>query len=203
MINHLKGSITAIEQNVVTIDVAGLGFGLAVCRPEQYTINQQAHLITYLHWNQETGPQLFGFSSTTERHAFTLILSCAGIGPKIALSILSQLSPQEFLTAITLADAQKLSSLKGIGLKKAESMIMQLQDKVKKLTDAIPAIQEDNQTLSHIKNITDVLTSLHYSRQEIGHAIEHLKQNSSFVTAPFDDLLRRSLTFLAKQKNAL
>lgn len=202
MINHIKGTVSAIEQGSITVDVAGIGFGLSITTPEQYIVSQQVNLAVYMHWNQETGPQLFGFSSSIERQAFILIISCSGIGPKIALSILSQMSPHEFLAAISLADAQKLSSLKGIGLKKAESMILQLQDKVKKVAETLPNLQEDNLPLAHIKNITEVLISLHYSRHEIGHAIEHIKQNGSFASAPFDDLLRRSLTFLSKQKNS-
>lgn len=202
MIHHIKGTVTAIENGIITIDVAGVGFGITVTRPELYSLSQSAQTLTYMHWNQETGPQLFGFATEVERQTFILIIGCSGIGPKIALSLLNQLPPREFLAAISLADTQKLSTLKGIGLKKAESMILQLQDKVKKLADSSPEIQEDNSTLLHIKNLTEVLNSLHYSRQEIAHTIEHLKKNNHLEKSSFDDLIRKSLSFLAKTKNS-
>lgn len=201
MINHIRGTITAIDGVIITVDVGGFGLGLSVAQAHLYSLSQSVHFVTFLHWNQESGPQIFGFSSSLERQIFILIIGCSGIGPKIALAVLGQLSPHEFIAAVSLDDVKTLSSLKGIGLKKAEALILHLQDKLKKFTDMSSTVSGEHIALTHIKNITEVLTSLDYSRQEITFTMDHLKKNTAFASSSFDDLLRKSLTFLAKTKS--
>lgn len=201
MIQTIKGTVTVIEAQTITIELCGLGFGIQVTHPELYTTGSQAQLTTYLHWHQETGPQLFGFATALERQLFILTISCSGIGPKMALSLLSQISASSFAAAVALGDVKVLSSLKGIGTKKAESIILQLQDKIKKVDAPEENTPGDTngQTLLQLKNVSDVLVSLNYSRQEITSAIDHLKHNEPGKSS-FDELIRKALAFLAKTR---
>ena len=124
-----------------------------------------------------------------------------GVGPKLAVGILCQLSPVDFITAITLNNSKLLSSLKGIGQKKAETMILYLQDKIKKLELPGQTLGsgQDAALLTNIKHVTDALTFLSYSRSEITNALDFLKTNAT-QTNTFDELMRKALAYLAKTK---
>lgn len=199
MICRLKGTIVALEQWMLIVDVQGVGYGVQVAHPELYSPNQQITLTIFEHWNQETGPQLFGFGSPFERSVFMLLVGCSGIGPKIALNILAQISPADLVSTVLVADVKSLSSLKGVGPKKAESLILQLQDKVKKLesNQEVGSSEEHPILLTNLKSVSEVLSSLSYSRTEISQALDHLKSQAT-ATSSFDELVRKALGFLAK-----
>ncbi len=197
MITYLRGRISDSTASSVTLDVNGIGFGIQVPEGHQFTIKTEAELFIYMHWNQEQGPQLYGFTSHAQKAVFTLILSASGLGPKIGLTILSQLSPAVCITALINSDSRTLSSISGIGPKKAESMIMQLKDKAAKLAQT--GIIENTAPLTTLKKLNDVLVSLNYSRPEITNALEHVKKTISLDQTSFDNLLRSTLAVLSKK----
>lgn len=201
MIHTIRGTVRATEGATIIIDVSGVGFGCTVPHPELYAERSSVELFTYFHWNQEQGPQLFGFATPQERQLFSIILTCAGIGPKVALALLQQCPSNQLAAAIALGDTALLSSLKGIGLKKAETLVLQLQSKMKQYIPAEDATDSSDQSklLNQLKNVSDVLQSLNYSRQEISHALEYLKTTTS--GAPFDELVRKALSYLSKPRS--
>lgn len=201
MIYSLKGMVIALEQALLVIDVQGVGYGVQVVHPEIYSLQQPVTLLTFVHWNQENGPQLFGFSSAFERQTFMILVGCSGIGPKMALGILSQISPADLVSSVLVGDVKTLSSLKGVGPKKAESLILQLQDKVKKLESHQEAAAPGEQSalLLNLKNVSEVLASLSYSRTEVSQALDHLKSQATAASS-FDELVRKALGFLAKSQ---
>ena len=160
-----------------------------------YAINQEVNLEIYFYWSQENGPQFFGFESKSQRDIFSLLISCSGVGPKLALLILSQMSPSDFLNAIVFADVKALSSINGIGSKKAEMLIMQLKDKV----DKISYSKDKDVAITKLKEVSDVLTSLNYSKPEISIALDSIKKDPNFSNFTFDELLRKSLSTLVKK----
>ncbi len=204
MITILQGIVVKKNEQEVTILVSGIGFLLQMPHPECCEIQKEVTLYTYLHWNQESGPHLFGFSSELEKTVFLLIISCSGIGPKIALAILSELSPALFLQAIHNNDEKILSSVSGIGAKKAEQLIVSLRHKVSKLISS--GILQDQthstEAFEQWTQVIQVLQSLNYSRTEIDSAMNYLRtQHTSAQT--FDFLLRSSLSFLSKKTMSL
>lgn len=199
MIKSLTGVIKELENNTVTLISSGIGFQVNVPDDKIFIKGQSIELSIYFHWNQETGPQLFGFISNQERNIFSLVIGCSGFGPKIGLTILNSTSPQAFIQAIMLSDIKALSSINGLGVKKAESMVLQLKDKVSKLSiDQVSTIA--NSSLHIIKEVNEALSSLNYTRAEINGALEFAKQNISLDKAPFDEILRKALSFLAKKR---
>lgn len=198
MIQHLTGTVHAIRDSLVILDVQGVGYGVAVASPQVYVQGSSASLSIYMHWSAENGPQLFGFQDESEKTLFSLIVSCAGIGPKLGLAILAEFSPGAFVLAITTGDIKALSSVSGVGAKKAESMIVQLRDKVAKISTLELGTSHASHIL-YLKQVSDVLDSLSYSRQEIQGALEYVKKNCALETAPFDELMRKSLSFLSKK----
>lgn len=197
MIYMLSGTVKQTSNQLVVLDVGGVGFGVFVPTEHRYTKDTKATLFTYFHFNPEQGPQLYGFENELEKTAFGYIISCSGIGPKIGLAVLSQLSAEQFLQAITLADYKALSSINGIGAKKAESMVMQLKDKISKL-QFIPSTSASSSNIAAIKQVSQALDSLNYSRPEITMALEEIKQQG-LQNATFDEMLRKALSVLAKR----
>lgn len=196
MINFLQGSLAAYKDQSATIMVAGVGFQVFMLE-SSFSVGQQIAVHVHLQWHQENGPVLYGFQTELEKTIFLLIISCSGIGPKIALAILSTLKPATFLKVIQTSDEKTLSSVNGIGAKKAEQMIVQLRHKVAKLIESGVVIDNDAE-FNDLKNISDVLTSLSYSRAEISQALQFVKESVE-PNAPFDQLMRKALSYLSKR----
>ena len=197
MIATISGTITTINEQSIIIEQAGIGFELFIANPFAFSLQQTATLQTYLHWHQENGPTLYGFNSSIEKTVFLLIISCSGIGPKIGLTILNKLEPATFLQAIVEENLEVLSSISGIGTKKAEQICVALKHKVAKLLKEQPTLTNASTSLSAWKDLNDTLTSLGYSNTEIKSVTNFLKESNVDNATPFSTILRKSLAFLA------
>ena len=197
MIAHLKGIITEKSPQLLIVDVQGVGYAVSVHDERLYNKEQEIALYIYMHWNQDNGPTLYGFDTSLSKIVFGLIVSCSGCGPKIGLAVLVSMPPGYFLQVIATGDAKALSGVNGIGPKKAELMIMQLKDKVAKVTpdNLHPAKQVG---LQNIKQVSQALSALHYKPAEIAVALDFLNENVILEKSSFDDLLRQALSVLAK-----
>jgi Holliday junction DNA helicase RuvA len=198
MISNVSGIVIASYQGQVEVCLKSIGINFALFVPDaaKFEINSQVSFFTYLHWNQEQGPTLFGFEQNTQRSLFIALIGCTGIGPKMAMAILEQLGVGGFVNAILQQDLKQLSTVSGIGSKKAEQIIVQLKHKIDKLVE-----QKEFSNLNsvqHIAEVRNVLLSLNYSNPEIVKALDYIKQNSSEQAVTFDAALRRALSFLAK-----
>lgn len=199
MIDCVSGEIKAVHKDSVTVQVGPLGLRLFVAQPAHLRVGQVVDLHVYLHWNQENGPSLFGFESELDKEVFLLIIDCSGIGPRIGLAVLRDLGAERFLEAIQSNDERSLCGVDGLGPKKIEQVIVQLKRKVAKLLESGIQIQ-GSKKLADWQNVSNVLTSLSYSRTEIAMAMKYLGDNYSEGTVPFDGLLRHALSFLAKNR---
>jgi Holliday junction DNA helicase RuvA len=198
MISAINGTIKAVKEQAIVVDVGALALQIAVPQESFFQIGNQISLATYMHWNQEQGPSLFGFNSELERAVFLIIIDCSGIGPKIGLAILGSLGAERFIEVVQAGDEKALSKVNGIGPKKAEQMIVQLKHKVAKLLDSGVKISGSAQ-ITQWQNIQEVLESLNYSRTEIAVAMKQLRESTHEVQLPFDQLMRRALGYLAKK----
>lgn len=127
-----------------------------------------------------------------------MIISCSGIGPKIAVALLNQLAPTTFIKAIANNDISTLSSVNGIGPKKAEHMLVQLRHKITPLLESGLDVK-DMGDAGRWKDVSDALGSLNYSRQEVARSMHYLQEQFAGKQASFDELLRHSLSFLSKK----
>lgn len=198
MFSFLRGTIVQVDGQAVVCEVQGIGYALLVAENYLFIQGSQMLVYTYMHWNQESGPQIFGFANTQERQLFILIISCSGIGPKMALSLLSIFTPEALVTAITLGDIKALSSVNGIGIKKAETLYLHLKDKIAKLLKQGFAV-ENSVANTYLKELSEVLLSLGYSRIEVKHALDGLRERFIDPKVRFDELLRGALSILAKK----
>lgn len=197
MINLLKGTVAHKTDNYITILTNSLGFAVHVPHPDTYILGSSVTVTIYMHWNQEQGPSLFGFANESEKKIFELIISCSGIGPRIGLAILSAMSPAEFVTAIQNGNETALSSVNGIGSKKAEQIIVSLKHKVAKLA-LEPDFKHDSSGSSR-QQVAEVLKSLNYSKTEIHAAMNYLQEQAASEPSTFDTLMRKALSYLAKK----
>ena len=198
MIHMLQGVIAAQDEQAVVVECGPVSFQVAVPQPGLFKLGSPGKLYTYLHWNQEQGPSLFGFSQELERTVFLMIISCSGLGPKIALAILADLGPKEFLNAVHTGNQSALTKVSGIGGKKAEQVIVHLKHKVAKLLET-GAILADSGSLAHWTTVSQALQSLNYSKTEVAAVMNHLHELPGVSSMPFDLIMRNALSFLAKK----
>lgn len=199
MIDVLQGKIITITEQRITVMTQGLGYSIFVPNSSHYRVDQEVQILIYVHWNQEQGPSLYGFLSEPERTVFTLMLDCSGIGPKIALAVLADLGPERFIAAVHTGSEKELSSVSGIGAKKAEHMIVHLRHKVAKLVKSGMQLGASEAKVMQWQEVIQVLESLNYSKPEINSAIKYLREIYAEQQQPFDQLIRCALSFLAKK----
>ncbi len=200
MVDFFVGEIQrgGSDQEII-VNVGMMGIVLQVPNAQLFEYNVSCKVFSYLHWNSEQGPTLFGFIQPLERSVFKIIISCSGIGPKIALAILADLGAQQFLHAVSSGDDQLLSKVNGIGKKKAEQIIVSLKHKVATLLESGTVDMSDIKQSTHFSDLSLALQSLNYSRSEIGRAMDFLKKNIKIDNVSFDILLRQALSYLSKQ----
>lgn len=198
MINYLKGVVQYQKNDSICLMVAGFGLQITIPENSPVVTGSEIALYMYMHWNQEQGPSLFGFSEIEQRDLFCLLISVSGIGPRMALALLSAFPVATLIEAIVSGNIALLSSVSGIGRKKAETLIVHLKDKAEK----IPVSALSGATAGfavHLKELSDALISLGYSRAEIMQAVDQIRGVDNLASLPFDQLLRRSLQALAKK----
>lgn len=198
MIAYLSGVVRDVRLPYITVVTNGIGFLVQV--PSRYSLaaGSPVELDIYTHVTQDNGMQLFGFINGDERLIFTLVIGCSGVGPKIALAVVGGLAPALFVSAVMTGDMRAFNGIEGVGPKKAESIILQLKDKIGKLSlSGLENLESPMVTL--IKQLLEVLGSLGYSRSETTACLEHLKTSGFLEGASFDELLRKALAFLSKK----
>ena len=131
MISYLRGRVLTTTAETVIVDVNGVGYEL-YCTGSVFrklTVGAVTELYTYLQV-KEDGITLFGFDTPQEKELFLKLISVSGVGPKLGISILAALSADDFALAIATADVKRLSTVKGLGKKTAEKIVLELHGKI-------------------------------------------------------------------------
>ena len=177
MISSLQGKIESLSTNSVIVDVNGIGFLVHMPTGALSTIGipgTEVKIYTHLHF-REDNISLFGFTTTEELLLFETLLSVSGLGPRLALAMLSSLNPGQITSAITTGSREILVMVPGIGKKVADRIILELKDKIGTSWIATPAMELAREN-------TDVLTALialGYSATEAMKAIASLPADES------------------------
>jgi Holliday junction DNA helicase RuvA len=174
MIRSLSGTITAITENYVTVDVRGVGYLVGTpAAANGLATGDSVTLHTYLAV-RETAMDLYGFTSQNELDIFELLLSVPKIGPKSALNVLTQASPDLLLEAIGKKDAGYLHKLSGIGKKTCENIVVALQDKI----DGLAITTESSESAGLNAAQTDAIDALVSLGYDLGSSRETIKNLS-------------------------
>jgi len=168
VISRLRGKPVARRADALVLDVGGVGYLVhatpAALRKEGG--GGDVTLETYLHVREDT-LQLYGFADADERELFELLLSVQGVGPKVALSIVSGSSPAELRRAVALGDTARFEAIPGIGRKTAQRVVLELKEK---LAAGVPDAGGAGQAPPHLV-ARDALVELGYSVADAEHAL--------------------------------
>ena len=198
MIESLHGTVLYKEPNYVVVECGGVGYG---CKASMQTVaavgavGEEVSLFTRL-TVREDDVSLYGFASRSERSCFDQLTSVSGVGPKNALSILSDLTPDRFALAVAAGDPKAFTKTKGIGTKTAQRIVLELKDKVAKSTEAAgfyeaPAVVAGGA----MEEAMSALLVLGYTQGEVAGVLQSLD-----ASLPSSELIRQSLMKLGKQR---
>ena len=160
MITHVQGKLVEKTPTSVIIDVNGIGYLVNISLNTFSSIPDKENLKLYTHLQiKEDSHSLFGFYSLKEREIFRLLISVSGIGASTARTMLSSLTPDQIISAISNGDAPLIQSIKGIGLKTSQRVIIELKDKVLKIYDLDDqiSVQNNNTTKDEALSALEVL----------------------------------------------
>ena len=167
---YLKGRVVEIYNNFIVLDVNNIGYKIYVINPSFYFINED-YLIYILHIIKENDEYFIGFNSLDEKEFFEKLISCKGIGPKIALNALKNISIPLFIKAIEEDDIKTLKKLDGIGPKAASQIILDLKGKV-------VSSKEETSLNTNQEEALIGLTSLGFKQKEILECFKKINNNS-------------------------
>ena len=192
MIAQLRGSLGDKRPNQVLVDVGGVGYLVHIPLSTFYSLGDLHSNVTLLIHTQvrEDAISLYGFLSAREKHLFDLLISASGVGPALALKILSGMSVDDLVPAVRSGDLARLTRIPGVGRKTAERMIVELRDKLVAM-----GIPEDARkpvtTTGAAGDVVSALLNLGYDQHAAEQAVERAGKNSASET--FEPLLRGAL----------
>ncbi len=199
MIAQLTGEISEICDDSLILNVQGVGYEIFLSSTslEKLKTHQGSLSLSIYTAVREDAITLYGFLSRSVRELFVRLLRVSGIGPKLALNILSGIGSQDLIAAIHQEDLVRLTSISGIGKKTAERMIVELKDKLLDLLDQsslkeTSALKTKNQIE---RDVLSALLNLGYNRHEIEKTLERISFKENIA---FEQALKESLQTLSK-----
>jgi Holliday junction DNA helicase RuvA len=194
MIAHLRGRLLAKHPNQAVVEAGGVGYDVVISVPtfsDLPTLGSEVALHIHTHVREDT-LALYGFLRAAEKALFEKLITVSGIGPKLAITILSGMPADEMVGAIRGNDVGKLTRIPGIGKKTAERMVLELRDKLQTFAETpvaqpVSAIEED---------VLSALVNLGYQRAPAQQALATVSGNGQ--SGSFDVLFREALAVLSK-----
>ena len=206
MFYYISGKLALLDPSTAVIDASGVGYKMTISyntyaslsREQQVSNASAVKLFSYMAV-REDGVELFGFISEDELNAFKLLITVSGVGPKAAISILSQLTPAKLSVAICTEDRKSISQANGIGPKTAARIILELKDKLKSqfddsAADDAPEVVVAKQGNNKLGDAQDALTVLGYSRNEATAVLKTIDVDA----LELDDIIRMALKKIMK-----
>jgi Holliday junction DNA helicase RuvA len=201
MIALIRGRLLEKHPNRVIVDVHGVGYDVQVPLSTFYQAGEAGAEVTLrIHTHvREDQIALYGFATRLEQQLFERLISVSGIGPKVALAVLSGIEPVDFVRAVQQADAARLTSIPGIGRKTAERITLELRDRLPAIEPAAAATTPSTPASGLRDDVISALVNLGYQRPAIEKAIDAaLKAGGRAEPPPFEELLRQALRHLSR-----
>ena len=206
MIAHLSGTLLSKEPNQVIVDVGGVGYDVAIPLSTFYELDDQksdVKLLIYTHV-KEDALQLYGFMTANERKLFVHFISVSGVGPKLAIALLSHMKTDELIESIKSNNLARLTQIPGVGRKTAERLVVDLRDKMIQMSQAQVAEETGTRPEAVYVSSEDTVRSdalsallnLGYQRSAAEKAIDAAIGEGGDITV--ESILRRSLKKLAR-----
>ena len=192
MIDYIKGQIVELSPTELVLDNNGIGYSILVSLQTFEALQGKTQAQVYIHhYIREDEELYFGFAGKDERELFRLLLSVSGVGVASARMMLSSLTNDEIRQAIIGEDVNKIKSVKGIGLKGAQRIVLELKDKVVKGEGAASNELFKNSGSAIMEEATTALVMLGFTKANIGKVLPNiLKENPD---ARVEDLIKAAL----------
>ena len=194
MISKIKGIIDELKPTEVILDVQGIGYGLSIpiSTYEKIQSSKEVSLHVYTH-HKEDHLKLFGFYTEEEKNIFTILLNISGIGPTIAISILSGISIARLIEAVKTDNPALLTKIPGIGKAKAEKLIFELKRKSKKLAQ-YECKTEEKRAHTMSNDAIEALVNLGFDEIRSAKVVEEILVNNP--DGPIEYVIKESLKIL-------
>jgi Holliday junction DNA helicase RuvA len=192
MIAQLRGTLEDKRPNQILVDVGGVGYLVHIPLSTFYALGDLHSNVTLLIHTQvrEDAISLYGFLSSREKHLFELLISASGVGPVLALKILSGMSVDDLVPAVRSGDLVRLTRIPGVGRKTAERMVVELRDKLAAMEVAEDA-RRPVTTTGTAGDVVSALLNLGYEQRIAEQAVERGQKDGASAT--FEALLRSAL----------
>ncbi len=200
MIYSVRGKLVLTQPNLAVVECGGVGYKCLTSLSSQRRmpkVGEEVTLFTYLYIREDV-LDLYGFMDLSELNCFKMLLGVSGVGPKAALSILSDMSPERFALCVASGDSKSLTKAQGVGPKLAQRVVLELKDKIKGLEAAQGFIQKDiplPEDASNLGEAISALVVLGYTQSEAAAALAKLDSS-----LPVEKLITGALRHLAGQK---
>src|SRR5579875_1280091 len=195
MIAHLRGTLLSKTPNQATIECAGVGYDVAISvatYSELPADGAEARLHIHTHVREDQ-IALFGFAEQAEKRLFEKLLTISGIGPKLAITVLSGISAERLVGAIRGGDHATLTKIPGIGKKTAERVVLELKDKLDDMAGFAPVSEPAKPSLGAVADdVLSALMNLGYPRPVALKAVETAAKDAS-VAGDFERLFRAAI----------
>lgn len=194
MYYYLNGNLAFVSTDTAVIDCGGVGYKTNISLNTYKSIKDKKECKLYTYLNvKEDAMDLYGFYDEQEKLFFTFLISISGVGPKIALAVLSEFSTQELATTILAGDAKKLSRTSGVGPKMAQRICLEIKDKITKVSmEEIGEIDIPVTQTADTSEAVSVLIAWGYSKAEAISAVKHCSADNT------NDIVRQALKILSK-----
>lgn len=200
MIAHLKGTLLGKSTFALVVENGNIGYEVVVPLSTFYALPEQGqavslHIHTYV---REDALLLFGFYTTLEKDIFLMLISVSGIGPKLAINILSGIGPEELLEAMARGDSLRLQSIPGVGKKTAERIALELKDKALKITGELPSMPANFMTGEDkvvVEDAVSALLNLGYPAKSAKQAVDRARHALNELT--LEGLIKEALRLMA------
>ena len=192
MIDYIKGNIEELTPTEVILDNSGIGYRILISLQTYEGLNGKKDAKVYIHhYLREDEELYYGFASKDERELFRLLIGVSGIGASTARMMLSSLTSEEIRNAILAEDINKIKSIKGIGLKSAQRLILELKDKVVKGAGADNSVLFSPASNSTAEEATTALVMLGFTKANVNKAVAAvLKEHPN---APLEEIIKLGL----------
>jgi Holliday junction DNA helicase RuvA len=200
MIAFLRGRVLDKHPNRLIIDVQGVGYEVQVPLSTYYDVGnegEEVSLRVHTHVREDV-LQLFGFLTSLEQQVFERLIGISGIGPKLAIGVLSGIEPRELIGAVQRADVARLTAIPGIGKKTAERIVLELKDRLQQLAGApAEAAAASASPADRLRDdLVSALVNLGYHRPQAEKTVESTLKSSGALE--FEQALRRVLKDLMR-----
>lgn len=188
MINKIFGTISEIKEKEIFIKNDFFEFIINFPKTNRLKIGNKEEIKISFIWNSENGPSLFGFLEENEKMIFESLISCSGIGPKIAITIIDTLDIAIIYDSIINNKPKILTQVSGIGLKKAEMIIIQLKNSFEKMN--LKIFEASNLSKINTNDLIQGLEYLGYNQIQINNAIKKVIETENIENLQFHEIMR-------------